>query len=705
MFSNSDIPFSLTMKTYLSMFALPALLLLVLPVGSSTTDPISKVVAMISKLQQDVIHQGEQEQTMYNKLSTMCSDRSRQLHQEIKTGKARVAELTATIEKATADLAVLQEKIGDAADQTSDADSELQKATMLRKKEAMSFEADEQELKTIIGSIERAMVTIERDGHGASLAQMDRMQSVTQVLQTMVDASTVESSSASTLVGLLQASRDASDRASADSDEDETGAPSAATYAGQTGNVVETLEALLDKSKTQLDEGRQAETNNVNAYQMLKQSLEAKLKTLAKAMDDTKKTSAETQEKKASAEGDLEATTKDVDEDVKDLKELHHACLDKATSFEESTSSRDEMLKALAKAKNAIVGSTQGAAKQRYSMVQTSFLQVRVKDTTSVASDALHVVRRLAFDLHSQSLIDLRNRMSTVIRSSSLAGTSPFDKVKEMLNSMISKLEAEADSETAKKAYCDKELGESGGSKEDKEDTIDMLAVKVDGMAAASKKLKGEVFQLEKDVAALARTQAEMDQLRAEERGNYDKNRPVMEQGLEGVKTALKELRNYYAKDDDSTGSDGAANGIIGLLEVVESDFSKSLAVLISAEEAAESTYQAETKENSVLRATKEQDVKYKTAEHVSLDKSTSELNSDKAGVGDELAAVDQYLVSMKKECIAKPDSYEDRKKRREEQVAGLREALETLNGDSVLLQVSASHRTLRGSGRLEAAV
>lgn len=333
-------------------------------------------------------------------------------------------------------------------------------------------------------------------------------------------------------------------------------------------------------------------------------------------------------------------------------------------------------------------------------MGQTSFLQVRVKDTTTVASDALHVVRRLAFDLHLQSLMDLTNNMSKVIRSSALTGTSPFHKVREMIESMISKLEAEASSETVKKAYCDKELGESAGSKEDKEDTIQRLAVKIDVMAAASKKLKGEVLQLQKDLAALAKTQAVMDQSRAEESGNYAKNRLLMEQGLEGVKTALNVLRNHYAKDDKSTASDGAANAIIGLLEVVESDFSKSLSVLISAKESAESEYQAETQANRELRVAKEQDVKYKTAEHVGLDKSISEATSDKAGVGEELAAVDQYLASLKKGCIAMPNAYEDRKNRREEEMAGLREALDALSGDAVLLQVSSSHGSLRGSVR-----
>merc|ERR1719301_295418 len=100
-----------------------------------------------------------------------------------------------------------------------------------------------------------------------------------------------------------------------------------------------------------------------------------------------------------------------------------------------------------------------------------------------------------------------------------------------------------------------------------------------------------------------------------------------MEKGVKGVKMALKVLRDYYSSDDKSHDSaDGAGSGIIGLLEVCESDFSKGLAEMVAAEEASASEYDATSKENAIAKTTKEQDVKYKTAEHVGLDKTIAEL-------------------------------------------------------------------------------
>merc|ERR1719171_1619298 len=103
-----------------------------------------------------------------------------------------------------------------------------------------------------------------------------------------------------------------------------------------------------------------------------------------------------------------------------------------------------------------------------------------------------------------------------------------------------------------------------------------------------------------------------MDKLRQEEKAAYEANRPDMEAGIEGVKLALKVLRDYYAKEDKAhDAAEGAGGSIIGILEVVEADFTKGLAEMIATEEAAQAAYEQQTKENEIERTTKEQDVKY----------------------------------------------------------------------------------------------
>merc|ERR1712060_76086 len=109
---------------------------------------------------------------------------------------------------------------------------------------------------------------------------------------------------------------------------------------------------------------------------------------------------------------------------------------------------------------------------------------------------------------------------------------------------------SEADADATEKAYCDKELSETNVKHADKTAEIEKLTTAIDQASARSAQLKEEVARLQKELADLAASQAEMDKLRSEENADYTKNRADMEQGLEGVKIALKVLREYYANDD-----------------------------------------------------------------------------------------------------------------------------------------------------------
>merc|ERR1719197_747217 len=131
----------------------------------------------------------------------------------------------------------------------------------------------------------------------------------------------------------------------------------------------------------------------------------------------------------------------------------------------------------------------------------------------------------------------------------------------------------------------------------------------------------------------------------------------------------------------------GAGSSIIGILEVCESDFAKNLAEKETSEADAEAEYQKVTQENKITKTMKEQDVKYKTAEHKSLDKAVSELRSDKETATTELDAVLEYYDKLKARCIAKAETYEERKSRRQAEIAGLKEALQILENETAFLQ------------------
>merc|ERR1719401_2179687 len=312
--------------------------------------------------------------------------------------------------------------------------------------------------------------------------------------------------------------------------------------------------------------------------------------------------------------------------------------------------------------------------------------------------EAVRFVRDLGEKQKSTALMQLAGRMAQAMRAGSRNGEDVFAKVKSLIKDMIEKLLAEAEADATEKAFCDKEMAETEQKKADKESDIKKLSTKIDSMTAKSSKLKEEVAELEKELAALAKAQAEMDKLRSEEKAAFDVNSAEMKKGVDGVKLALKVLNEYYAKEDKAHGAaQGSGEGIIGLLEVCESDFTKGLAEMVAAEESAVAEYEKVTKENEIEKATKDQDVKYKTKESKGLDKDTAEATAERAGVQEELDAVLDYYKGIQERCIAKAETYAERVKRRNAELAGLKEALSILEGQAVLLQKTSKH-FLRGN-------
>jgi len=659
--------------------------------SAASASPIAKVVQMLSDLQGKIVAEGEEAQKTYTEFSAWCEDRAKNLAYEIKTGESEITTLQATINEETSMASSLTTKIEELASSIATNEADLTAATTIREKEAADFAAEEKELVEIVDMLERAVAILEREmaKGGASMMQIKSASTLTQALAAMVQASVITSADSSRLTALVQ-----SDAKSGDSDSDqEEGAPDAAAYEGHSDNIVATLQDILDKANTQLTDSRNKENTARQNFEMLKQSLTDEIKFANKDMDASKKSLAESQETKSTAEGDLTVTSKELAADKASKGTLHGKCMSASEDFEAEVKSRAEELAALAKAKEVITSMTSGAEAQQYG---ASFLQLgsALSSGTDLANfEAVRFVRDLARKQHSPQLAQLASRMASMVSMGSASGSDPFGKIKGLISDMISKLEGEAGQDASHKAYCDKEMSDTAAKKAEKKAMIEKLSTSIDQKSAKSAQLKEEVAELQSALAKLSSSQAEMSKIRSSEKAAYTTNRADMEQGLEGVKMALKVLNEYYAKDDAAHSSaSGAGASIIGLLEVCESDFSKSLAEIINTEESAASAYDQESKQNEIERTTKEQDVKYKGKEATSLDKGVAEANSDREGVQAELDAVMEYSAKIEEQCIAKAEPYTERKARRAAEIDGLKEALEILESETALLQKGKRH-------------
>lgn len=628
--------------------------------------PIAKIIQMISDLQSKVVAEGEESQKVYEEFAEWCEETSKTLQYEIKTGKREVANLKATIASEDANILTQTSTIEALAAEIATDSADLKAASQIREKEASNFDAVEKDLVETIDILERAIGVIEKEqSKGASMMQLKGASGMAQALAAMVQAQSLTASDGKKLTVLLQ---------NAD-DDDSTGAPDPTVFESSSGGILAVLNDTLEKAQAQLEDARGKEKSDLQNFEMLKQSLDDEIAFGNKEMSEAHKSKSTSEEGKAVATGDLEVTTNDLNNDNTELDQLHHECMTKANEFEAETNSRGEELKALATAKKIIIEAT--------SFGQMSFLQSALATSEDLKNfEVTRMLRDLAKKHHDTLLSQLASRVNSVVRYGGGNKNDVFAKIKGLISDMIEKLEGEAQADATEKAFCDKELAETRQKKADKEAEIEKISAKIDKMAARSKQLKTEVAGLQNELAELSKSQAEMDKIRAEEKAQYSSNKAETEKALTGVKKALSVLNEYYAKADkahNAADADGSSTGIIGLLEVCESDFSKGLAELIQTEATAVRDYDAQSKENEITRVTKEQDVKYKNKEAAGLDKSVTEYDSDRSGVQTELAAVNEYLRGLEGRCIAKAETYAERKSRREAEIQGLNDALQTL--------------------------
>jgi chromosome segregation ATPase len=671
--------------------------LAVLPVAQAT-NPMAKVFELMDECAAKVKADVEAAEKTYNEYFEWCDDTSKNVGFEIKTAKATQEKLEAQIDDLTAKIEESNTKIEKLTASIATDEKELKEATGVREKEAADFAAAEGELVGDIDMLDRAIAVLEKElaKNPAAFAQItangENIAALVQALGVVVDAAGFSVADKTHLTALVQ------QRSESDDDDAELGAPAAKVYESKAGGIVDVLADMKDKAESELSDLRKAENNAQHNYNMLKQSLEDQIKADSTDLKQEKNSLAASEEEKATAEGDLGVTKKELKAAQDELAVCQSDCMTVAADHEASVKARAEELAVIAKAKKILQESSGGGVEQTYSFVQVS--------SKSKKSHVIAIVKELARQHHSTALAQLASRIAAVAKYGN--GEDPFAKIKGLITDMIAKLEKEAEEDATEKAYCDEEMGKTEEKKADLEGTVEKLTAKIDKAAATSAELKGAVKRLQKELATLAKEQAEMDQIRSDEHENYLKAKADLEAALDGVNKALEVLRDYYegaaafvqedqpAKPVNHAKKSGAGGSIISILEVCESDFSGALAKEETEEADAAAEYEKITQENKVVKTTKEQDVKYKTQEFKTLDKEITELSTDKDTTATELGAVNEYYDKLKERCVAKPETYEERKKRREDEIAGLKRALDILESETAFVQ--RKRRGLRGT-------
>jgi len=635
---------------------------------AASISPVQKVISLIddfsAKVQKDV----EVAVKQFEASAKFCDNESVAKDYAIKDTKEQIESLSATIEEEKAKLGEYATNIQDASGRISDTEGELYKANEQRKATHDDFMANEKELVNTVGQLEGAHSTLKK---ALALTQVTPqtkkgLEKIVGALSQIVEASFVTHAQRAKVKAFLQSRID-----SADDDLSFLSARKGAEGGGD--SIIETIEQMTEKAEGTLSDTRKEEMHSNHEFMLLKQGMDNEVKSTNDELAENTNGKQISTQSLAQGEKDLGIAKRALADDMAYVKDLRLDCTEKARTWEIDHKDGEAELKALSSAKAILT------KKFKAALIESKVTLKITARSTSNGDDskakALRLIDQLGRKFHSTALISLAYS----------AASDPFGKIRGMVEDMIAKLQQEAAEEATQKAFCDEEMAKSTKSKDEKEGKLEKINARIELAEAGVAKLSEQIATLSSEIAEIDSAVKVATDLRQAENASFRVAETDFDESQTACAQAIEVLREYYegagaslAQVDDNAKRD--ASGIISILELAESDFAKLLAESRTAENAAADEFKKMTQDNKLSKATKEAERTGKESEVKSLNSALSNGSEDKDGGTSELDAVLQYLDELRPQCETKVASYAEVKAKREQEIEGLKDALDILS-------------------------
>ncbi|CAD7955997.1 unnamed protein product [Amoebophrya sp. A25] len=384
------------------------------------------------------------------------------------------------------------------------------------------------------------------------------------------------------------------------------------------------------------------------------------------------------------------------------------------TSCEKAAKQYDEDAKLLTAEIAGLTGAIAALQKMPAPAGESSFLQ------RGTSEKELHQrVERTLAQLASSAAVLHSSRLSSIALQLNVRASKPdyFISIRNLIETMVTRLEDEQDAETSKSDWCAQTLQEMKGNK-DTADTDHQAAVTlVKDTQAELVRLNEELRSEQKTLADLKADLSELEKLMAEKDAYY---KALLEEKVAG-EAALQEAIGFLQEIYGETGGSGDFNSqrttsggsVIKLLQNLEADYgwaadqakmetgciaASSFAdrkgetigcdgVIVNEESA---QYESEQYKNQERKITLETDIGVSAKEiqklEIGIDTETVNLEKFQKEMETKNGALEtakEILKARQEACVNAGDQFEARKKRREEEIAALKDALGVLETHS----------------------
>jgi len=681
-------------------FVLP---LLAVAEQDQTVNAVAKIIQMLTDMSTKCKQEMNDEQVAFAEFQSFCSNGKPKLKKQIAKGGETIETLNAEIGKLGSDVSTLGEEIGVLQADVTKFEADKKAAEAQRVKDHGAFVEESTDYAESVDALDRAILVMQEKNQnipGSSLLQVafndKRMPDKAKSL-------------ISAFLGFDEGASDSFDP------------PEANAYEAQSGGIIEMLKKLKYEFREKLGQCQKEEMNSNHAFNMVKQDL---IDSIDNANKDTEEKTANKEAKKekiAEDKKDLSSTIQVKAEDENLLKNLDVECEEKMLSFEEKQKLRADEIEAIGKATEILAGDdVSGNAAEHLGLVQTgsSFVQFMSRSN----NEGIHrKIREYLLSesqrLHSKNLNLLAEKIAA----------DPFAKVKKLIDDMITRLLEEANADAEKEGWCDTEMGKSKVTRNKLSEEIDGLDAAIEDGKATVMKLTQEVADLAKEIEDLDAEMSEATELRTNEKAKNKHTIMDAKAAARAVGQATAVLKDFYAKaakataliqtskkepaiihmgteewqalanpnfdgtidkghkdgmqtfGEAYTGNQDAAGGVMALLEVAMSDFANLEADTKAGEAESEKTYNDYMTESKRSKAVKERKIEMNNSDKADSNTKMQEDIAELKSTQDELIAADKYHEKLVPQCIDQGMTWEEVQKARQEEIASLKQALETL--------------------------
>merc|ERR1719194_4139 len=694
--------------------------------------PVEKVITLLEDLKTETEDAGKKEASTYDTFACFCKDTTIEKSDAIKTEQDNIDEFAATLEEQTGISNAKQLETEELGELIRSLDKEMTEITARREKEKAKYEATAADLSKAVSSLEGAIADMQA-GKGASFLSVEKNIRKSVAIADALDLSPKQQRS---ITAFLQTDADDAPEgdfafhgddiiATLQDLEKEFKAKKAEVdqIEGQNKkDFNEVMKSKTNEKKTAEDDKKTAEGEKETADENIAKATEDMVKEEALLKDDelylkdlTSKCELKAREwdqrsqMRSEEVTALTAALKIIKEGVKDNSAVNKRAF--IQHDQDYIAADVQALKTPEKKEDA-----RSSVEDDDMDVDLSFVQLAQQPRMKIAS-LVKQASKVSTGEAQQAALKEKVIMSLVASGNKLGSAvlsalamrvqaDPFIKVKKLIQDLIERLVTEAAEEATKKGWCDTEMGKATHTRDSNMAKIMELNANLESLEATKAKLEEDIATLTTEISELNDSLTKQTKLRSDEKAENMDTLDKAKAGLAATKDAYDVLQTFYKKaakgkvsllqaspvDADApavhsganTGNQQKAGGILAMLDVIISDFERTIKVTTKAEKASHREFVEFERTSKTSIASKETGKSQAESDLKSTDSKIAEDMDDLDKHQEMLDDVLKELEDLKPACVDTGMSYADRVQKRKDEIDALKKAMCELDPEKV---------------------